>query len=476
MASPDCVPEVVPVAAVRPVTRTAVPVCDPLKPVKSSAQNDLDSNLAKPSGAYKTLTMASKFGDLVVPANVHIRFYNCTFDNFDATQGNNIFYFEQCVFRETPTMTDVAAIASGTTFTKGARITRTKIELIPHEAPNTDPSTQGDSPTTKAPCVINDVFWCGDHSLLKSSESTFEWLGDSFSEIPDDMIRNMGVIREAMQICSEVTGAVYGVVSWANRAIVSLSGFSKLESMLDKFLNIPFTILSMVEGCVAKMVNAAFGALDALLAPFFHCAESMTRLFDSISSLITNVKSLPDRIATLANRCYLKIMGTGTLLAKRAAFLLDIRSRVELQLNQRIMAINGTVAELQDSSKMLLRNCNIVTSPSSGNVLPMFRVHTNSFLDVSRVKFLTTASAPLFDVGSGGHIKVSAHKVESTAPENGLPLVSANSGKVEVEFKEVVSNNTLLSGVGSVFIYDKLGSVTLNSSSAFVGDFDNCVA
>jgi hypothetical protein len=246
--------------------------------------------------------------------------------------------------------------------------------------------------------------------------------------------------------------------------------------MLDKFLNIPFTILSMVEGCVSKIINAAFGVLDAFLAPLFHCANSMINLFDSISSLITDLKSLPDRIATLANRCYLKIIGTGTLLAKRAAFLLDMRSRVELQLNQRIIAINGTVAELQDSSKMLLRNCNIVTSPSTGNVLPMFKVHTNSFLDVSRVRFLTTANAPLFDVGSGGHIKVSAHKVESTAPENGLPLISADSGKVEVEFKEVVSNNTLLSGIGSVFVYDKLGSVTLNSSSAFVGDFDNCVA
>lgn len=476
MAQPVCNPEVVPAPAVRPIMRAAVPTCDPLKPVKSSAQNELDANLAKPSGAYTTFSMASKFGDLVVPANVHIRFYNCTFDNFNATQGNNLFYFEQCVFRETPVMTDVVAIASGTTFTKGATVTRTKIELIPHEAPNTDPTTQNASPTTKAPCVVNDVFWCGDHSLLKSSETTFEWLGDGFSEIADDMIRNMGIIREAMEFCSEVTGAVYGVVSWANRAIIALSGFSKLESMLDKFLNIPFTILSMVEGCVGKIINAAFGVLDALLAPLFHCAESMIRLFDSISSLITNLKSLPDRIATLANRCYLKVIGTATLLAKKAAFLLDIRSRVELQLNQRIIAINGTVAELQDSSKMLLRNCGIVTSPSTGNVIPMFKVHTNSYLDVSRVRFLTTASAPLFDVGSGGHIKVSAHKVESTAPENSLPLIAANSGKVEVEFKEVVSNNTLLSGIGSTFVYDRLGSVILNSPSAFIGDFDNCVA
>ena len=420
--------------------------------------------------------MASKFGDLIVPSNVHIRFYNCVFDNFDATQGNNLFYFEQCVFRNKPVLTDVVAIASGTTFIQGATVTRTKIELIPHEAPNVDPSTQTVSSTIKSPCVVNDVFWCGDHSLLKSSETTFEWLGEGFSEISDDAIREIGIIREAVELCDGVIDAVSGVVAWANKAMVVLSGLSKLESMLDKFLNIPFTILSMVDGCVAKLVNCVFGIADAILAPLFHCADSVVSLFNSVNSLISNIKSIPDRIATLANRCYLKIIGTGILLAKKTAFLLDIRSRVELQLNQRIVAINGTIAELQDSSKMLLRNCGFVMSTSNGNILPMFKVHTNSFVDLSRVKFLNTASAPIFDVGSGGHIKISAHKVESTAPENGLPLFFANSGKVEVEFKEVVSNNTVLSGIDSTFVYDKLGSVTLNSSTAFIGDFDHCVA
>ena len=362
-------------------------------------------------------------------------------------------------------MTDVVAIAAGTTFTKGANVTRTKIELVSHE-----------TPATSQPCVVNDTFYCADHSLLKSMGTTFEWMDASFVEIADDMIRSMGILQEAATICGVVTAAVTGIVAWANKAIVFLTSFSKFECILDKFLNIPFTILNMIDGCVAKMVGIAFGVLDALLAPFFSCVSSITSMLSGINGLISTVKGIPDRIANMANGCYLRILDTAQLLARKVAFTLDLKSRVEIQLNQRIMSVNGAIADLSNSSKMVLRNCGVVTSPTSGNTIPLFKVETNSFLDMSRIKFLNTAHAPLFKVESGGRIKIAAQKVESTAPPNTAPLVIADKGHVEVNFEEVTSENTLLSGKDSYFVYDKLGNVNLRGQNAYVGDFDNCMA
>lgn len=453
-------------------------VCDPLKPVKSGAQSELDLNLAKPTSAYTTFSMISKHGDLVVPANVHIRFYNCVFDNFDASQGNNIFYFEQCVFKNKPTMKDVVAIAAGTSFRQGATVSNTKIELIAHEYPNEDTATNTTEPTVKKSCEVNDTFRCENYSFLKSVETRFEWLQEGFEPIADDLIMSMGILREAAVICGVATAAITGIVSWANKSILELTSFSKLECLLSQFVNIPFTILSMIEGCVAKITNMAFGVLDALLAPFFSCVNDITSMMNSITNLINTVKNIPERIATLANNCYLRIMGAAQLLAKRALFLLDYKSRVELQLNQRIVAVNGSLAHLTNSSKMLLRSCGIVTSPSTGNAIPLIKVSSNSLCDVSRIKFLTTKFAPLFKIESGGKIKLNTvSKVVSEAPPSTAAVMESDAGVIEMSgIEKVESNNTLIKAKDSTIIgLNRIKSCILKGADTYGLDADNCV-
>ena len=391
-------------------------ICDPLIPVKSGAQDELDTNLSAPYEAFTTFSMVNKTGDLVVPENVHARFYNCVFDQFTAIEGNNNFYFEQCTFTKKPIMKDVTAIAAGTKFKKGFEITASKLDLIVHDYPNTNPATALMMPIIRISCEVNDSFFCLEHSVLKSLETIFEWLEGVFEDIFDAALQVLGPISAAIaNSCGAITGAIQGVVGLANKAMANLLDFSRFESMLDKFLNIPFTIINMITGCVTKITNMAFGLLDSLLGPLFNCIASITALFNSINNLITTIKNIPDRIAVLVNGCYLRIIGSAQLMSKKIAFFADYKSKIELQLNQRIIAANGGIALLDHSSKMVLRNCGMVVSPSKSNTIPMFEVNQNSLMDISRVQTIGTANAPIV-IGTNKSMCVvqSVDKVQST--------------------------------------------------------------
>lgn len=66
--------------------------------VQSTIQKEIDSYLNHAQFPTRSFVVLDKKGDASIPANCHIRFKNCNFNSFKATQGNNNFYFENCIF------------------------------------------------------------------------------------------------------------------------------------------------------------------------------------------------------------------------------------------------------------------------------------------------------------------------------------------------------------------------------------------
>jgi hypothetical protein len=388
--------------------------CDPLEPVRSSAQTAVDDNLAKEPEAFRTFAITGKGGDVTVPSNVHARFFNCNFDTFKAVDGNNIFYFQECTFNKPVEMTNVTFIAAGCVFVEGGTLTTCKAELVEHVIP-VETTVAGVTTviTQGIPCRVQNTLTCTDYCHLKSKASIFEWL------------------NEVSGFIDEITDVVTGFT----KAILNLLNFSRFESMLDQFLNIPFGIINMFESCVANIVNMAFGIIDTLLAPIFNLLKSVRNLIAAINNLINTIKSIPGRIASLYKRCYAKIVGVKNMIARKIAFFAGLKSRIELQLCSRLASLESSIASVKDSSKMLVRNCESLFSPGEGTLEAMFKIDTSSLFELSRVGDIGTSNACVCKVTDNSIFKIfSAKSIESTATANEEAVIQADTdGDVELE-------------------------------------------
>lgn len=384
-------------------------ICEPLQPIKSSAQTAVDDNLSKPIEPFRTFAIIGKSGDVTIPANVHIRFYNCNFGKFKAIEGNNIFYFEECTFSDQAEMTQATFIAAGTRFTRGAVLRACKGELIPHVVP----SSTGEEGVSELPCRVNDTLYLIDHCEVSSRGSIFEWLDAAASFLND--------------VAGFFTDLDKGL-----KSILSLLDFSRFESMLDQFLNIPFAILNMVNGCVANISRMIISQFDKLLAPIFNVISSAQSVINSINNLISTIKSIPQRIANLYKRCYAKIVNAGELLAKQVLFSIDNLSRVDVLLTKRLVCLEGSIAQLKDNSKCMIKNIKTLVSPNKNTLAAMFKLETRSFAEIAHIDDIITASAGLVSVKNKSLYKFFASKKIESTSENTLPLIEANNADVEM--------------------------------------------
>lgn len=383
-------------------------ICEPLQPIKSSAQMAVDDNLSKPVEPFRTFAITGKTGDVTVPANVHIRFYNCNFDKFKAVEGNNIFYFESCTFNDQVEMKEATFIAAGSHFIRGAVLTTCKGELIPHTVPSTS-----EGGASELPCRVNDTLYLRDHCQVSSRGSIFEWLDSAAA-----------FLGEVADFFTDLDSAL--------KSILSLLDFSRFESVLDQFLNIPFAILNMVNGCVANISRMIISQFDKLLAPIFNVISSAQQVINSINRLISTIKSIPQRIANLYKRCYAKIVNSGELLAKQVLFSIDSLSRVDVMLTKRLVCLEGSIAQLKDNSKCMIKNVKTLASPGKGTFAAMFKLDTMSFAEVAHIDDIVTASAGLVSVKNKSLYKFFAAKKIESASENTTPLIKANNADVEL--------------------------------------------
>jgi hypothetical protein len=182
------------------------------------------------------------------------------------------------------------------------------------------------------------------------------------------------------------------------------------------------------------------------------------------------VQSIPDRIAALANRCYLKVIGCAQMITKKVAFTLDLKSRVDLQLNQRIIAINGGIASLDNSSKMVMRNCGVVVSPDTANAIPMFDLKTNSSLEMSRVNDIGTNNAPII-LAKSSSVKISNMKTLSSHSKNLThdSITALNFSKIDINAVEEfeVENGTGINSKTSTIQLRNIGKLTYTEGDTF---------
>lgn len=414
--------------------------CEPLQPIKSSAQTKVDENLSKSVEPFRTFAIIGKTGDVVIPANVHARFYNCNFDKFTAKEGNNIFYFEQCTFSEPVDMSGVTFIAAGTTFREGGFFVRCKGELVEHIVPST---TEAEG-STAIPCAVNNTFYLQDHCQMKSKGTHFEWL-DAAANFLDAGADFIGDLDNAL------------------KSILSMLDFSRFESMLDKFINIPFAILNMVNGCVANISRMIIGKIDELLAPIFTAAGAAKDLINAINRLISTVRSIPQRIANLYKRCYAKIVNTAELVSRQVTFSINNLSRVDVMLTQRVMSLEGSIASVKDSSKCCIKNVKHLISPGKSTYAEMFKLDTKSFAEVARIGEITTATASLVSVKNKSIYKLFAAKtVQSTSQLSDALIKSEDS---DVDITKVASCTTELSAIAKA---SDGGVIRLNAIDSIV--------
>lgn len=384
-------------------------ICEPLQPIKSSAQTAIDDNLSKPVEPFRTFSITGKTGDIVVPANVHARFYNCNFNSFTSIEGNNLFYFEQCTFNSSVEMKDTTFIAAGSRFIKGGTFTTCKGELIPHNIPSSiDPEG-----LVQIPCIINDTLYLREYCQISSQGSIFEWLDPAAS-----------FLNDIADFVTDLDAAI--------KSILSLLDFSRFESMLDQFINIPFAILNMVNGCVANINRMILGEFDKMLAPIFNIVRSAQTVINSINSLISTIKSIPKRIANLYKRCYAKIVNAGELLAKQVLFSIDNLSRVDVLLTQRLVCLEGSIAQLKDNSKCLVKNVKTLVSPGKGTFAAMFKLDKKSFAEVAHIDQIATAAAGLVSVKNKSLYKFFSAKIVESTSQSTTPVVEAQNGDVEI--------------------------------------------
>ena len=320
--------------------------CEPNSVLKSSVQDDIDKSKLELS----SFTVFDKSGDCIVPANLGLRFYNVDFDKFDASAGGNTLYFENCTFKQPFSIIDGNAVMAGCKLRAGGTVTRTKLELVPIVAANPTYDPTALAPTEEVPdyivgesglgasnaweynisypCIVNNSLHCVEYSDIASSYTIWEWT-ESVLDIINDI---------------------------SDKAMLVMEAFSTFYGYLDKFLNIPFQILSLIDGCVSKMIGTVFSAVDKLLGPIFKTLNSVTAIFNAIRNLVATVKNIASTIARIIRGSVARFVSLPYMLAAKTAFVLDIKGRLECQLVGRIVAMQGSVVQLAGQARATFKD------------------------------------------------------------------------------------------------------------------------
>ena len=227
----------------------------------------------------------------------------------------------------------------------------------------------------------------------------------------------------------------------------------------------------MVNGCVANLSRMIISQFDKLLAPIFNVISSAQQVINSINRLISTIKSIPQRIANLYKRCYAKIVNSGELLAKQVLFSIDSLSRVDVMLTKRLVCLEGSIAQLKDNSKCMIKNVKTLASPGKGTFAAMFKLDTKSFAEVAHIDDIVTASAGLVSVKNKSLYKFFASKKIESASENTTPLIEANNA--DVELTKVGECKTLVAPIakatdGAVVRLNAINKIDITSNTTSV--------
>jgi hypothetical protein len=174
------------------------------------------------------------------------------------------------------------------------------------------------------------------------------------------------------------------------------------------------------------------GKFNELLAPIFNVITAAQSVISSINRLVSTIKSIPQRIANLYKRCYAKIVNAGELIAKQVLFSIDSLSRVDVLLTNRLVCLQGSIAQLRENSKCMVKNVKTIVSPGKGTLAAMFRLQTKSFAEVAHIDDIVTASAGLVSVKDKSLYKFFAAKKFESTSENYTPVVEAINADVEI--------------------------------------------
>ena len=305
-------------------------------------------------------------------------------------------------------MSDVTFIAAGTTFKEGGSFTRCKGELAEYIT-----TSVGTQDIVTIPCSVNNTLYLQDYTQIKSRGTVFEWLDGAAS-----------FLDEGASFIGDLNNTI--------KSILSLLDFSRFESMLDEFINIPFAIFNMVNGCVANINRMIIGKVDELLAPVFKVLTSVQNLINAINRLVSTVKSIPQRIANLYKRCYAKIVNTPTLISRQVTFSINNLSKVDVMLTQRVISLGGSIASVKDNSKCTIKNVKQLTSPGKDTYSKMFELDTKSFAEVSRIGDMTTSTAGFVSAKNKSVCKLFSVKVLQSTSLLADALIQSEDSDVDI--------------------------------------------
>lgn len=388
-------------------------VCEPNAALSSSVQDAINDR------ELSSLTVFDKTGDCVLPANIGVRFYNCTFNKFDATAGGNVLYFENCTFLDPLAITGANFIMAGSKLRAGGTVSQSQGQLIPiiKVNPNFDPTAippidiipdyilgeegidlvEPWEPNIYSPCVINDSTAFVSYSAVQSDRTIWEWTQDVINFIDNIEDKFMCIVDT----------------------------FSSYMSYIDKFLNIPFTLVSLIKNSFAKFIGPIFSKIDNLLGPIFTAVKSIEQLISKVNQLISTVKSVATRIAVISMRSYLKIKSAKTILATNLCFALDSKSRLDCSLIGNIIATNGSVCNILTGSKALIKTCQSI---SGGGQMPVFLQSLGGVGEVSNVGTIT-GQGSCFSLSGNSVLKLFGIKVVTST--GAFPTIESRPGPTE---------------------------------------------
>jgi hypothetical protein len=427
------------------------PFCDPTGVFKSPVQDALDKAVLKLS----SLVLYDKKGACDVPANVGIRFFNCEFEEFKATKGGNTLYFENCTFNKPIEMTDAAFVMSGCKLREGGTLTRTKGELVPTLSTNPDynPSiappieeiadyVSGETESTKAPqweefvttpCVINNSLYCVDYTYIASNASIWEWT-ESVLEL---------------------------IKSIEEKAMLIIDKFSVLECYLDKFLNIPFQIVSLVDNSISKLVNCIFSKIDKLLEPIFKTLNSLNAILNAINSLISTIQNVASSIVSLKNRCVAKITSAPFLLATQVVLKADIKSRIECQLVGRMVSLKNSVISVSANSGATVRNCKELIGMGTESTL---KSTFQSFIKIDKTAAIQSYQGMTCAISQNSTLRAMGIKVISTESATQPTVQSTDEDKKDGSTLSFINCETIRSNGSSVFSFKAVKEAFIQNS------------